>query len=318
MNSFNTTDTTSKLNLSNPQNRRTIRFLFLILTLICCGWVSGLKAQTTGLNSIYFQNQYLENPAMAGISSGLALNLDYQQHTNAGPGGPVVQSLSADFDAGKNVGLGIILSNDKAGLLSRTNAMGTFAYHVNLNETDRLNFGLSMGLVNASLNNSQINGDQTDPSAQKYNYSNTGISGGVGIAYLRRGLTLQASIPELHVFSNNNDSRQSDHSVFYSAASYLIPLSSGSDFTLEPKVAMRVIQQNPTIYDGGVNLSLQPYHVSISGMYHTDKSYTVAAGLNLRVLDLMLSYTNSAGSQVTYLSNTLEVGLRFTLFSRSH
>ena len=47
--------------------------------LIAAGSIQQANAQLTGFHSAYFTNEYLNNPAMAGMEKGLDLNLGYQQ-----------------------------------------------------------------------------------------------------------------------------------------------------------------------------------------------------------------------------------------------
>jgi type IX secretion system PorP/SprF family membrane protein len=130
-------------------------------------------AQSNPFQSMYFQNRYLANPAMAGIEPTLNINLGYQQQWNSFPGAPKTQSLTADDGLTDKVGVGLNVNNDQAGLIQTTRILGSYAYHVPLNgEGQKLSFGLSLGINSSSINNSKVNGDVSDDAVQQYNQLN--------------------------------------------------------------------------------------------------------------------------------------------------
>src|ERR1700753_228065 len=127
------------------------------------------NAQLTGLQSQYFDNQYLANPAMAGLGQGFKINMGYQTQWTTIPGSPKLQDGSVDFNTGNNVGVGFVLTGDQTGLISRTRAMGTFAYHLPITETGKLSFGVSFGLNDTYIDYSKINGDPNDVQVSLFN-----------------------------------------------------------------------------------------------------------------------------------------------------
>lgn len=67
-----------------------------------------LKAQLNPMSAQYFNNQYLGNPAMAGMG-GLNLNMGVRKQWSTIPGSPSTQSLSADYAMSNKAGLGLNL-----------------------------------------------------------------------------------------------------------------------------------------------------------------------------------------------------------------
>ena len=61
----------------------------------------SVNAQITSIQSVFFQNQYLINPAMAGIDTGLNLNMSYHKQWLDVPGSPRLTSFTADYNSGK-------------------------------------------------------------------------------------------------------------------------------------------------------------------------------------------------------------------------
>src|ERR1700759_1936480 len=140
-------------------------FKSILVTCIAMIMLSAIdaNAQLTNIQSTFFQNQYLVNPAMAGIEQGLNLNMNYHQQWLSTPGSPKLTTFTADYNSGDKVGLGLNIYNDKAGLINRTRVMGTYAYHLTLNDKgDKLNFGASIGINDSYIDESSIIGDPND------------------------------------------------------------------------------------------------------------------------------------------------------------
>lgn len=299
------------------KNLSIIRYGLLFVVLVI-GGTRQASAQLTGLQAMYFQNQYLANPAMAGLDNGFNLNLGYQRQLTSIPGGPKLQDLTGDYNSGNKVGLGFIINNDQSGLISRTRGVGTYAYHLPLSNGSKLSLGLSFGVNDSYLNNSQIQGDQGDLSVQLFNQRRIYMDGDLGIAYTSIGFNLQAALPNLgSVFFNTQGTNLDvDRSTFYAAASYIIPVSYFNDITVEPKVAFRGIKGFQSILDAGANLVMTEYNLSASGIYHTNKSATIGVGLHLKPVSILLSYTNNTAQLTSYANNTFEFGIKYTLLNK--
>ena len=275
-------------------------------------------AQVNNFKSVYYQNQYLYNPAMAGLEKGLTLNFAYRQQFNSVPGSPKMQNLSADYGPGNNVGIGLIINNEKTGLISRTRIMGSYAYHLPVSENSKLHFGLSLGVNNTYLDYGAIIGDNGDQEAEIFNRRPLYIDGDIGIAYTNQNLTIQGAVPNLKtVFFKNNQNQDivTNTTIFYTAVSYKIP--SESNLTLEPKVAYRGVRGFDHILDAGVKLDMPDYHLNLTGLYHTNKSITAAVGLDLSGIGLFLAFSSNNSSLNQSSNNNVELGLRLKLLNNN-
>jgi type IX secretion system PorP/SprF family membrane protein len=285
--------------------------IIITLAVIVFGTVQ-VKAQLTGFHSVYFDNEYLGNPAMAGMEKGLNVNLGYQAQWTTIPGGPKLQNVTADYNSGDRVGLGVMVNADQAGLISRTRAMATYAYHLPLSANDKLNFGLSLGVSDTYIDYSKINGDQSDPQAAAFNQRTVYIDGDFGAAYTNNKLTLQGTIPNLKsiFFPTENENLEVDRLTFFTAASYK---QSFNGCMIEPKVVYRGVKGFDNILDGGANFLLTNYGFNVSGMYHSNQTITAGLGLDLHVMTLLFAYTNNTGPLQAYANNTLEFGIKLKL-----
>jgi type IX secretion system PorP/SprF family membrane protein len=271
------------------------------------------KAQLTGFHSAYFANEYLSNPAMAGMEKGLDLNLGYQAQWTTIPGGPKLQNVTADYNSGNRVGLGLSINSDQAGLISRTRAIATYAYHLPLSGNDKLNFGLSLGINDTYIDYSRIAGDQSDAQAAAFNDRTAYIDGDFGMSYTGKALTLQAAVPNLKTifFPDENQNLDVDRATFFTAASYKLTYNT---LVIEPKVAFRGVKGFDNIFDGGFNLDFTNYNFSISGLYHSNQTISAGIGLDLKTTELLFAYTNNTGPLRTYANNTFEFGVKLKLF----
>jgi type IX secretion system PorP/SprF family membrane protein len=286
----------------------------IIIFLMILG-ANAANAQLTEFQSMYFQNQYLANPAMAGLEKGLNLNIGYQRQWAPIPGNPVLMNATMEYNSGNRASLGLNVNSDKAGLINRTKVMGTYAYHLPIGGNDqKINFGLSLGANFASIDYSKIVGSIDDATVQNFNEGGV-FDGDFGIAYTSKLLTVQAALPNMHdLFFDNNDGikKYVDRSVFYSAVSYKILFSGGiDDFNIEPLVAYRGVKGHKDILDVGARFNMPEHNINLSGFYHTNESFSASLGITLDKFGAFLSYSNYVGNNGAFANNTFEFGLNY-------
>lgn len=310
----------------NKRSGKLFMPLFALCTLIILLSAIDVKAQLTNIQSAFFQNQYLVNPAMAGIEQGLNLNMNYHQQWLSTPGSPKLTTFTADYNSGNKVGLGLNIYNDKAGLISRTRVMGTYAYHLTLNDKgDKLNFGASIGINDAYIDESSIIGDPNDLALSEFNKHGFYADGDIGVSYTSNKFNAQIAIPNLKrvFFKRATDDVDVEASNFYGALSYKWQLSDAfnySVFTIEPKMVFRSITGYNNIVDLGFNLYRTTfednYQVNVLGIYHTDSSATFGAGITFHNFGVLVSYSYNTGQLSSYANNTFEVGINLKLLKK--
>jgi len=287
----------------------------LALLLLFC-LVAGKQqahAQLNPMGAVYFQNQYLGNSAMAGSEKGLNLNLGYRKQWNNIPGGPTVQTLTADYGFNDKVGLGLNIYNDKAGLFKRTRTVASYAYHLPLNaENQHLSFGLSLGFLSERLSDEDVNGDAGDMNVSNYNQRDVYIDGDFGIAYTSNTFSLQASLPNMKgFFKKDVNSNSVDRSTFFSAASYKLKLN--ESLGAEPKVCYRGVKGFDNILDAGVNLTYANNRVNLFGMYHSSESATFGLGVIYQSVGINGMYTTATSALGGYTNGNFEVNVKVKL-----
>jgi type IX secretion system PorP/SprF family membrane protein len=276
---------------------------------------TSVKAQLNPLSAQYFTNQYLINPAFAGAGNGLKLNGAYRKLWSNVPGSPLTQNLTADYGFNK-VGLGLAVNNESAGLQRETRVVGSYAYHLPLNDNGhQLHFGVSLGFMSQRLENADIYGNPADPSVGQYNDRKTYLDGDFGVAYTSNKLNVQAAIPNLKRVLKKDDIETADVATFYTAASYQFNLSAGAEgVDLEPKVAYRGVKGFDNIFDAGAQLSIANKQVMLLGMYHSTKNATFGLGMDYKKRYLVSgTYTTQTSALSSYTNGSFELNLRVNL-----
>ena len=278
------------------------------------------SAQLNPLASQYFQNQYLFNPAMAGIDKGLNINLAVRKQWDNIPGAPSTQIISADYLLSR-AAFGVNVYNDQSGLLRTTRAVATYAYHIPVGANkQQLNFGLSAGVLSQRVPIDQLVGDENDLSVSRYNARKSELDGDFGASFTSQNLTVQAALPNLRsLFNEDNLNYTIDRSLFFTSVSYLFDFGGDglNGVSIEPKASFRGVKNYTNILDIGANLLLAGNQLSIQGMYHSSKSTTFGFGLNKPTFSILGFYTTETAALSNYTNGEFELSLRLHLLGRA-
>jgi type IX secretion system PorP/SprF family membrane protein len=292
-----------------------ITILFLLFTITKVGY-----AQLNPMGSIYYQNQYLANPAMAGLEQGWEINGAYKAQWTAIEGAPKMQSLTATHGSqNKKVGFGLLLSNDVAGVIQRTGVKASYAYHLPLNDRNTfIDFGLSAGFMDESANRDKVIGDLDDPTIGNFNDRKMYVDADFGMALRANGLTVQAALPNLKRFLDKETIKNVvDRSLFITSVSYKITNRDAKLTSIEPKVTYRSVENYKSLVDAGVNLLFNEDKLALSGMYHSSGSITFGAGTTFKKkLGLLAQYTTNTTDLRGYANGEFEIALKYNFGRR--
>jgi type IX secretion system PorP/SprF family membrane protein len=295
--------------------RKGMKSSFVLGLLMACALYS--KAQLTPFQSMYYQNRYLSNPAMAGVDKYLNLELDYRRQWSEFPGMPRTGSFTLDFQPTDKVGLGFNITDGQAGLLRSTRFVGTYAYHLPLgDQNERLNFGLSLGLNDSRVNTALINGDASDQEIALYNQTKPYVDGDLGIAYTSNNFYIGGALPNMRstIFKSTDNHFDADMLLFIAMTSYKIPLQSDDRaFTLEPLAAFRVVKGYNDIVDGGFNFIMNNYGLYLQGIYHSNETFGAGFGLDQQSYSINFSYNMETGVLSNFTNGAFEIGIRLRL-----
>jgi type IX secretion system PorP/SprF family membrane protein len=263
----------------------------------------------------YYQNQYLANPAMAGIDSGLHVNAAHRRQWTNINGAPVNTFITADGALGRS-GLGLNILADKAGLINSTRVAFTYAYHLPLSRSgeQQLHFGLSVAINTQHVNYHDLNGDITDPSLSAFNNRSNYFEGEYGMAYTDKHLTLQVALPNARTLFTSEDKGVNGGTILFTGAAYKFN-TDGTINSIEPKVCYRAVKGNDGIVDAGVNVTFLDNLLNIMALYQTSKNFTGGVGIKvLQAVSIQAMYTTQTGGIKTYADGSYELGIRADLF----
>lgn len=275
-------------------------------------------AQLNPMGSAYYQNQFLANPAMAGIESGLTLNGAFKMQWVGIEGAPKIQYLTCDYGLRNNkVGIGALLYSETAGAINRVRTTISYAYHLPVNNGDNfIDFGLSAGIMSESVNIAKVKGDLTDDVLNSFNDRQLYLDGDFGVAYRTSKLTLQGTLPNLKRFFKRDILRNVvDRSIYFIAAGYKFTLENVVN-NIEPKVVYRGVQNYDGIFDAGVNFQLLDNKLMFSGIYHSTNSFTGGFGANYKSqFSLLFQYTTNTSAMKNYSNGEFEIGLKYRIIN---
>jgi type IX secretion system PorP/SprF family membrane protein len=166
------------------------------------------KAQQSPEYTLYMNNPFLLNPAIAGTFQYFQARMSSRlQWIGFGDGAPVTNAISlyGPWSAKrKNMGVGGSIVMDATGPISSTSFSGSYAYNINLNEQYTVSSGLAMGGVVYKLDGTKIlTGDKTqqDPVLQNAVNSKTLPNATVGV-YITSNI-FQAGLSADNLFNSN-------------------------------------------------------------------------------------------------------------------
>ena len=283
------------------------------VALVFTASISNSTAQINPLGAQYFHNQYLANPAMAGYRGGMRLNLGYRNQSDNIPGSPKNLSVTGDYGT-ERVGVGINFFKDEAGLFNRSRLQGTYAYHLPLDDSQKLHCGISLGIQTERLNNQAIVGSPNDQVVISFNDQESILDGDFGMAYTSSTFSIMGSISNLSRQLKIEDQQTADFGMFYTAIGYKIKLT---DWHVEPKVAYRGVLNFQNILDVGAEISTSSDQLLFMSMYHSNKTMSFGMSYHQKKdWQLFLMYNNPTQELKSYATGTFEIGLQLNLIKK--
>lgn len=287
----------------------------LIIMSLLLSLSASAFSQLNPMGSIYYHNQYLANPAMAGVAQGWELNAAYKSQWSAIDGAPNMQVVSAAYGSeNKKVGFGLLLFNDKAGVVKTTSLKATYAYHLPLNnETTIIDFGLSAGILDEWVNRNEVIGDLSDISISNFNDRKLYLDADFGFALRSKGFTLQGTLPNLKRYLDRDVQRNVvDRSLFLASLSYKFYSEAGKLTSIEPKIGFRAVENYKNLIDAGVNVVFGGDKLMLSSIYHSSGSVTFGAGTTYKKqLAILCQYTTNTNDLASYGNGEAEIAVKY-------
>lgn len=293
---------------------RPLRSSLIWIALLFCS--VSLRAQQTPLSSAYYQNRYILNPAFAGISEGLNLNLNLRNQWRVIPESPVNSSLTADYRFNK-VGIGLKIQTDKAGHIGRNAISGTYAYHLPLASAgQQMHFGLSLGLMKDRFESSGVIGEVNDPRPLELNARKIYLDGDFGIGYSVSNLNLEATVPNLKTFFKKDSTNSVQFSTAYLAMSYKFG-KNPETLTIEPKLSYLASNGVENIVSLGANAAVLEDQFSVTALLHSSGSSSLGLGFKYDRYQINGYYT-SQNVNGEGLGGTFEIHFKINFLKREN
>ena len=200
------------------------------------------------LYSDYFSdNLYLLHPSMAGAASYNQIRLTARQQWSDQNEAPNLQTLAFNARLAERSGIGAIFFNDQNGYHSQTGGYLTYAHHIMFSRNDnidlnQLSFGLSFGLIQSRLDETQFDPADFDPIIAGIIQSTSYFNVDAGLSYNFLNFSGHFTVKNL-IFQNrsiySSDYESSNQRKYIISAAYAIG-DYGAIWTYEPSVMFQV------------------------------------------------------------------------------
>jgi type IX secretion system PorP/SprF family membrane protein len=312
----------------------------------------GAFAQQRPYYTQYIMNNYIINPAVAGIENYWDVKASHRMQWVGLQDAPVTTYLTihgplkkSNYDrespttfrargenprgeaywrdytaADPHAGVGLTIINDKTGPLNRFAAYGTYAYHIGLSPKTNLSAGVSVGMTNISLDASKLDfGTITvDPavgSSGVINRLKPDVSAGLWL-YSKDyfvGLSAQQIIPQNISFSDNTVSLTGGKLIPHLFLSAGYRMQLSDDVSFLPSMLIRYISPLPVGYDLNAKFQYQDI-MWLGASYRYNDGFAAMLGVNLNhSINIGYSYDIQTSKLNTVSKGTHEILIGFLL-----
>jgi len=187
-------------------------------------------------------NLYLVHPSMAGAASTNQIRLTARKQWFDQQDAPNLQTLSFNARLGEQSGVGAIVFNDKNGYHSQTGFYLTYAHHIMFSRSEadlnQLSFGLSAGVVQSRLDETQFDLNDFDPVIAGILQSSSYFNLDAGMSYNFLDFSAHFTVKNI-IFQNRSiytdDLEPNNQRNYVLSAAYAIG-KYGADWSYEPSM----------------------------------------------------------------------------------
>lgn len=282
------------------------------------GAVSSIFGQQTPTFDHYLTNQYLVNPAAAGLNGNNAY-LNLRNQWQGFVGAPQTQALTIDGNFKREkFGLGLKVINDKVNIIGATSAYLSYSYNVKFSETHKLRLGLSGGLYqNRIIYDNIVAEDPTEAQIFGKNQSASNFDANIGLYYSIGKFSLGASgfhmLPNSYYYEDNynfNALTFTNIRHFLVNAQYDFHLKGGK-WVILPSILAKGVQGMPFLMEGGVTGTYKDQFWMTARYAHEVGYRVVLGGKIINSLTLAYAYGMSSNQIATQNNGTHEILLGY-------
>jgi len=318
----------------------------LIFLCVAAGWV---HAQQRPHYTQYILNNYIINPALAGIENYTDIKLSHRHQWVGIQDAPVTTyiTVSAPIDkkddrttatsferegenprgrsfvesytsAKPHSGVGMTLINDQTGPLKRFSLYGSYAYHIGLTPQVSISAGFSAGFTNNSLNTAKlIFANPIDPAVSGSGYLNKirpDLTAGIYIysPLFFVGAAMQQILPQKLSFAGDTlVVRNKSYPQTFVTAGYKFFLS--DDISMIPSAVVRYANPAPLGVDLNAKIQYRD-QLWIGGTYRYKDGIAAMVGINVNsTFNIGYAYDYTTSQLNRFTRGTHEVVLGFIL-----
>jgi len=282
---------------------------FILILLIAVPLLTKAQETLPVYSDYLSDNVYLIHPSAAGIGNCGKVRLTARTQWSGVTDAPALQTLSVHQRIGTNMGVGLILFNDKNGYHSQQGIQGSYAYHINFEDYDgasQLSFGLSLMAVNNKVDESDFL--LADPVISQIVQSENYFNADVSLAYHKGGFSSYFTAKNILLSAR---SLYSDTYESLNLRRYLVSLGyyygQRNSFQIEPSIMVQAIERtreqfidfNIKVYKNITDAQLWAafsYRKGFDGASTEELNYlTPVIGVNYQKFMFSYTYTKQSG-----------------------
>lgn len=263
------------------RSRRYKTSFFTVIVFLCLLHSNPVNSQQKPVYSQYMFNGLMLNPAYAAVNDYLNVTSSYRDQWVNMEGAPSTTTISAHSGLkDKNIGLGILIVNDRIGMHDEKAIYGSYAFKIRLPEGS-LSMGLQAGLNHLKSDPALLELEEYDPAFAETTTSSK-INFGAGLYYNHKKFYAGASIPYLR---KKREIRDGEYLKMATESRYCYVVSGlvvdvSRNMKLKPSVLLRIQEGMPIATDLNINAYLDDV-LNIGMSYRWSDSFITLFELKL-------------------------------------
>lgn len=293
----------------------------IILSLALVYSLGSSYAQQMPLFSSYNTNKMLLSPSTTGMDQLISTSLISRLQFAGFDGAPITNVLLAELGKEESPsGVGLILYNDRIGIVSNSGAQLNYGYRLKLSDDMKIGFGLGLAVDQWNFNQSRISVDEVnDPQLNNTGENSTTIRGDIGVHLDYKNLFVSVAVPKVFAtditynnpFTNNEVAiQQLRHIMGY--ASYDIHTKSDK-YVFTPAALVRIASDVDPQIDANLTVGYQEKFFGMVG-YRVGYAATLGAGMQFsKRVRGGYNYDFPVNGTTTYGTGSHEIMLKIRL-----
>lgn len=286
-------------------------FKYFLILLVANKFVA--QQQTVYTNIML--NQYIYNPAVAGVVKGTQFNIGYRNQWVGFTGAPKTLMLSGYGNLKKQpkMALGGLIYSDKSGLFQRTSFYASYSYQLKITKKASIGFGLSLGGVQYSLKAYDAKPyDRDDNFLSSQILNALAFDANSGFYFHTKKFFLGGSIqqmPNAKIHWDKTTGKLTNH--FYAYTGYDFKLDTGRQWVIQPSILVRTSSPAPYQVEYNLKVIFQDM-IWIGGSYRERSSAAFMVGCKLKKqFTFAYSYDFTTTDLKQYSSGSHEIVLAY-------